>query len=110
MREFMARLSPADRVLLIGDTRQHQSVEAGRPFEQLQQAGMHTAKLDQIVRQKDPALKSAIEMFAMGQTAAALDLLHNKADSRNCRPRGAHPHHRAKLCGIADEHVNRLAR
>jgi len=82
MREFMARLSPADRVLLIGDTRQHQSVEAGRPFEQLQQAGMHTAKLDQIVRQKDPALKSAIEMFAMGQTAAALDLLHQQGRIR----------------------------
>jgi len=38
MREFMARLGPNDRVLLIGDTRQHQGVEAGRPFEQLQEA------------------------------------------------------------------------
>src|SRR5208283_1646721 len=61
MREFLARLGTNDRVLLIGDTRQHQGVEAGRPFEQLQEAGMHTAKLDEIVRQKDPALKSAVE-------------------------------------------------
>ena len=45
VREFLARLGPNDRVLLIGDIRQHQGVEAGRPFEQLQQAGMHTAKL-----------------------------------------------------------------
>jgi predicted ribonuclease YlaK len=52
MREFLARLAPQDRVLLIGDTRQHQGVEAGRPFEQLQDAGMRTAKLDEIVRQK----------------------------------------------------------
>ena len=36
IREFLARLGPNDRVLLIGDTRQHQGVEAGRPFEQLQ--------------------------------------------------------------------------
>ncbi len=72
MRDFLARLGPADRVLLIGDTRQHQGVEAGRPFEQLQEAGMRTAKLDQIVRQKDPALKSAVELLATGQTAEAL--------------------------------------
>jgi conjugative relaxase-like TrwC/TraI family protein len=75
MREFFDRLGPNDRVLLIGDTRQHQGVEAGRPFEQLQQAGMHTAKLDEIVRQRDPALKSAVELLATGQSAGALDLL-----------------------------------
>ena len=78
VRDFLARLGPADRVLLIGDTRQHQGVEAGRPFEQLQEAGMRTAKLDEIVRQKDPALKSAVELLAAGQTAAALDLLQQQ--------------------------------
>jgi len=69
MREFLARLVPnnSDRVLLIGDTRQHQGVEAGRPFEQLQKAGMRTARLDEIVRQKDPALKSAVELLATDQ-------------------------------------------
>ena len=72
MREFLARLGPTDRVLLIGDTRQHQGVEAGRPFEQLQQAGMRTAKLDEIVRQRDPSLKSAVELLAHGQSAKAL--------------------------------------
>ena len=72
MRDFLARLGSQDRVLLIGDTRQHQGVEAGRPFEQLQQAGMRTAKLDEIVRQKDPALKSAVELLARGRSAAAL--------------------------------------
>ncbi|HEV2133946.1 MAG TPA: MobF family relaxase [Terracidiphilus sp.] len=82
MRDFLARLGPNDRILLIGDTRQHQSVEAGRPFEQLQQAGMHTAKLDEIVRQKDPALKSAVELFATGQTVAALDLLQQQGRVR----------------------------
>jgi conjugative relaxase-like TrwC/TraI family protein len=78
MREFLARISANDRVLLIGDTRQHQGVEAGRPFEQLQEAGMRTAKLDEIVRQQDPALKSAVEMLATGQVSAALDALQQQ--------------------------------
>jgi ATP-dependent exoDNAse (exonuclease V) alpha subunit len=78
MREFLARLGPNDRVLLIGDTRQHQGVEAGRPFEQLQEAGMRTAKLDEIVRQKDTALKSAVELLAKGQVSAALDSLQQQ--------------------------------
>ena len=82
MREFLARLGPNDRVLLIGDIRQHQGVEAGRPFEQLQEAGMRTAKLDQIVRQKDPALKSAVELLAAGQVSAALDLLQQQGRIR----------------------------
>jgi conjugative relaxase-like TrwC/TraI family protein len=75
MRDFLARLGASDRVLLIGDTRQHQGVEAGRPFEQLQEAGMHTAKLNEIVRQKDPALKSAVELLATGRVSAALESL-----------------------------------
>jgi conjugative relaxase-like TrwC/TraI family protein len=78
MREFLSRLRPRDCVLLIGDTRQHQGVDAGRPFEQLQEAGMRTAKLDEIVRQKDPALKSAVEMLATGQVSAALDALQKQ--------------------------------
>jgi conjugative relaxase-like TrwC/TraI family protein len=78
MRDFLARLRREDRVLLIGDTRQHQGVEAGRPFEQLQAAGMRTAKLDQIVRQKSPALKSAVELLAKGRTAAALIKLRDQ--------------------------------
>jgi conjugative relaxase-like TrwC/TraI family protein len=82
MREFLSRLGPNDRVLLIGDIRQHQGVEAGRPFEQLQEAGMRTARLDEIVRQKDQALKSAVELLATGQVSAALDALQQQGRVR----------------------------
>jgi conjugative relaxase-like TrwC/TraI family protein len=82
VREFLNRLGAQDRVLLIGDTRQHQGVEAGRPFEQLQQAGMRTAHLDEIVRQKDPSLKSAVESLAKGDVPGALDLLHSQGRIR----------------------------
>jgi conjugative relaxase-like TrwC/TraI family protein len=82
MREFLNRLGPQDRAILIGDTRQHQGVEAGRPFEQLQQAGMRTAHLDEIVRQKDPALKSAVESLAKGDVRGALESLHRQGRIR----------------------------
>jgi conjugative relaxase-like TrwC/TraI family protein len=79
MREFFTRLGPHDRVLLVGDIRQHQGVGGGRrPFEQLQEAGMLTARLDEIVRQPDPALKSAVELMATGQISAAFDVLQEQ--------------------------------
>ncbi|PYU02040.1 MAG: hypothetical protein DMG38_01595 [Acidobacteria bacterium] len=31
MNDFLHRLKENDRVLLVGDTRQHEAVEAGRP-------------------------------------------------------------------------------
>jgi conjugative relaxase-like TrwC/TraI family protein len=75
MKEFLNRLGPHDRVLLIGDTRQHQAVDAGKPFEQLQDAGMRTAQLDQIVRQKDPELLKAVEHLARNETHTGICLL-----------------------------------
>ena len=82
VREFLTRLGPQDRAILIGDARQHQGVEAGRPFEQLQLAGMRTAHLDEIVRQKDPALKSAVESLAKGDVQGALESLHRQGRIR----------------------------
>ena len=64
-----------DRVLLVGDKRQHEAVEAGRPFAQLQQAGMKTVSLDQIVRQKDPELRNVVEQLARGEVGAAVKSL-----------------------------------
>ena len=48
------------------------------PFEQLQDAGMRTARLDDIVRQKDLALKSAVELLATGQVSGALEVLQQQ--------------------------------
>jgi conjugative relaxase-like TrwC/TraI family protein len=75
MHEFMSRLHRQDRVLLVGDVRQHEGVEAGRPFAQLQEAGMRTVKLDEILRQRDPELKQAVELLAHGHVAAAIESL-----------------------------------
>jgi len=78
MHDFLHRLQEHDRVILVGDIRQHQGVEAGKPFEQLQEAGMRTAHLDEIIRQKDPALKHAVEQLARGQVREAVENLHQQ--------------------------------
>jgi len=76
MRQFMNKLGPEDRILFVGDTRQHQGVDAGKPFEQLQQAGMRTSQLDQIVRQRnEPELLKAVEHLSRNETAAGIKLL-----------------------------------
>ena len=76
MRAFLDKIKPSDRVLVIGDTAQHQGVDAGRPFEQMQDAGMRTSQLDQIVRQrKNPALLEAVQHLAKGETAKGIEML-----------------------------------
>jgi ATP-dependent exoDNAse (exonuclease V) alpha subunit len=75
MHEFVNRLHPNDRVLLVGDRRQHEAVEAGRPFAQLQDAGMKTVKLEEIVRQRDPELKQVVEQLAQGEVQEAIQNL-----------------------------------
>jgi len=82
MKEFLDRLTPQHRVILVGDVRQHQAIEAGRPFEQLQDAGMSTAKLDQIVRQRDPGLKTAVEYLARGDVSEGIRALRTQGRVR----------------------------
>ena len=75
MRSFLGRLGSDDRIFVIGDTRQHQGVDAGRPFQQMQEAGMQTSKLDKIMRQKDPELLKAVQHLASGETVQGIALL-----------------------------------
>ena len=75
MRAFLEKIRPEDRVLVIGDTRQHQGVDAGRPFQQMQEAGMQTSKLETIMRQKDPELLRAVQHLATNETEKGVALL-----------------------------------
>jgi molybdopterin-guanine dinucleotide biosynthesis protein len=75
MHELIKSLQPQDRVLFVGDTRQHEAVEAGRPYWQLRQAGMYTAELTEILRQKDPGLKAAVECLAQGDVGNAMEMM-----------------------------------
>ena len=63
------------RVVLVGDQKQLDAVDAGKPFAQLQQEGMKTAVMDEILRQRDPGLKSAVEASLAGNIEKAFEKL-----------------------------------
>jgi conjugative relaxase-like TrwC/TraI family protein len=78
MRDFLRRIGADDKVLLIGDVRQHQGVDAGKPFEQLQESGMQSALLDRIVRQQDPELLKAVEHLSKNETETGIRMLQQQ--------------------------------
>ena len=63
------------RVVLVGDAKQLDAVDAGKPFAQLQQAGMKTATMDEILRQRDPELKAAVQASLAGDIKRAFKKL-----------------------------------
>ncbi len=63
------------RVVLVGDAKQLDAVDAGKPFAQLQAAGMKTAVMDEIMRQRDPALREAVEASLKGDIQRAFEKL-----------------------------------
>jgi conjugative relaxase-like TrwC/TraI family protein len=75
---LFARLEAQDKVLLVGDIKQHQAVEAGSPFEQFQNHGMETAKLSKIVRQRNPQLRHVAKRLAASQVKEAIDNLQQQ--------------------------------
>ena len=68
------------RTVLCGDYRQLQSVRPGAPFRLLQQAGMPTALMDEIVRQRDPVLRKAVRDALAGRPARALAYLGERLE------------------------------
>ena len=63
------------KLVLMGDAKQFDAVDAGKPFAQLQQAGMKTAVMDKILRERDPDLKAAVEASLAGEIGKAFDKL-----------------------------------
>jgi ATP-dependent exoDNAse (exonuclease V) alpha subunit len=73
-------------LVLVGDWDQLPSVDAGAPFRLLAAKGMALTSIDEIVRQKNPVLKLAVEN-TIARTGAELDLLAPAI--REIRDRGA---------------------
>ncbi len=71
-----------ERIVFVGDQRQHHAIEAGRPIYQMQQAGMPVARLDTIRRQRDPELREAVMHAAKGQVAESLAILERRGEIR----------------------------
>jgi conjugative relaxase-like TrwC/TraI family protein len=71
------------KVVYLGDSLQLQGVEAGKPFELAQKAGMQTAYMTEISRQKTSDLKAAVDIIvgrdqvAPGERITQAELKHN---------------------------------
>lgn len=79
MEDLMQRIEQhGARLVLLGDRKQTQAVEAGKPFEQLQDAGMQTAHITEIQRQKDAELKAAVEKAANDNIGGSVLLLKER--------------------------------
>ncbi len=74
---FLQKAGPQSRILLVGDPAQHQAVEAGAPFEQLIRAGIRTAHLDKILRQRTN-LKRPVELLSQREVLAAVAMLESQ--------------------------------
>jgi ATP-dependent exoDNAse (exonuclease V) alpha subunit len=72
---YQARERGVERIIFVGDQRQHHAIEAGRPILQLQQAGMPTARLETIRRQRDPELRKAVALATAEKMAEVAALL-----------------------------------
>lgn len=88
MHAFLERLNRYDRVLFVGDVRQHKAVEAGRPYAQMQEVGLRTARLDEILRQKDPVPKETVEQLARGEVKQAIENLSWQGRIHEFKDRG----------------------
>ncbi|MGS1117427.1 MobF family relaxase [Castellaniella sp. UC4442_H9] len=71
------------RLVLLGDTGQTPAIEAGKPFAQMQRAGMATAVMGDIIRQKNPTLKAAVELAAAGKAKASLSRLEEVVEIKD---------------------------
>ncbi len=71
------------RVVLVGDRKQLDAVDAGKPFAQLQAAGMRTAVMDEILRQKDTELKDAVRASLAGEIGRAFGKLGDRVAEVN---------------------------
>jgi conjugative relaxase-like TrwC/TraI family protein len=66
------------RVIWVGDRDQLPSIEAGRAFALLMEQGLSVAKIETIVRQRDPNLRKAVEHTIHREHDKAIGLLEPK--------------------------------
>jgi len=74
----LAKEARIERIVFVGDQRQHHAIEAGRPVYQMQQAGMAIASLSVIRRQRDPELRRAVELAAAGKAGELIEALRQQ--------------------------------
>ena len=86
VHDFLANVDPSDHVLLIGDTRQHQGVGAGKPFEQLVNAGMKTTSLTRpCAKETHRIAERQLNILHAEKSPRVSPSWSSRVASRNCR-------------------------
>lgn len=79
MRDLIEKIEARNaRLVLIGDIKQTQAVEAGKPFQQLVEGGMAVAHITEIQRQKNAELKAAVVSAVGGNVREAAAQLESR--------------------------------
>lgn len=81
------------RVVMVGDTRQLQAIEAGPVFDRLQKSGaLRTIEMSEIQRQTEPGYRDAAQELAARRTDRALDKLESQGRIREINDRDQRLH------------------
>ncbi len=85
---FRESVKPNDRVLLVGDTRQHEGVEAGKPFARIQREELTTgAKVETIRRQTKETDRETVKNLSEGKIIEAVSEMRERGQVREIRDR-----------------------
>ena len=71
------------QIVLIGDVKQFKAIQAGDPFSLLQENGMKTAKMSEVLRQKNATLKKAVNYLNKFDAKKAFEILNDKIIETN---------------------------
>ena len=93
----IARELRIPKLVLVGDSKQLDAVDAGKPVAQLQAAGMKTATMDEIMRQRDPDLKGSGRGEPRGRNRQGV-----RQAQLQCRRSEARQHRRRRRRALAE--------
>jgi conjugative relaxase-like TrwC/TraI family protein len=73
MQRLLAKSEREDaKVILVGDTKQLRGVEAGQPFKSLQEHGMQTSEMSEVMRHKSADLATTVDLIRQGKGQEAI--------------------------------------
>ncbi|WP_075342493.1 MobF family relaxase [Tenacibaculum agarivorans] len=91
------------KVILSGDTKQHNSIEFGDSLRILQdKAQLHTAQVSKIVRQQNDEYKKAVEKLAHGQVIEGYQALEKMDAIKEI------PDHEKRIDAIANDYIQSI--